>query len=366
MKKNWIIASFMAGLSLQVASAQGSFIIGSQSHVVCNGSPAIVLQNTGFDNDGHFEAGNSAVNFSGAPATVSGSTETTFFDLHLGTTVALKSNIAAQGAVLFYGGMLLPDDQTLSLAGDGGNFYFENDNSRMAGSGKGYATIYTKLLAGAENSAGPGNIGLLVQQSEAEDYAEFRRGYAPQSTPAGSSIARWYEVLPAYNQNLNAQLRFWYLDAELGGLDENELLVWRSNDGGNTWSPLPLHARNTSENWVEIAGQDELARYTLAGPENIQPLAGSMSEKPAMRPGFALEIFPNPVSETAQIRIQVAEPTRAFLRWQDASGKVVRNTPIMLSEGRNNFSEPVSELPAGVWFVSVGLPGVPAIRVVKE
>lgn len=74
----------------------------------------------------------------------------------------------------------------------------------------------------------------------------------------------------------------------------------------------------------------------------------------------------DPVSETAQIRIRVAEPTQTFLRWQDASGKVVRNTPITLVEGGNEFSETVSELPAGVWFVSVGIPGVPAIRVVKE
>ncbi|MFM9950708.1 MAG: hypothetical protein ACKV1O_22415 [Saprospiraceae bacterium] len=74
----------------------------------------------------------------------------------------------------------------------------------------------------------------------------------------------------------------------------------------------------------------------------------------------------DPVSETAQIRIRVAEPTQTFLRWQDASGKVVRTTPIALFEGRNEFSETVSELPARVWFVSVGLPGVPAIQVIKE
>ena len=366
MKKNWIIAIFMAGLCQQAASAQGSFIIGSQSHVVCNGSPAIVLQSTGFDNNGNFEAGESALHFSGQPATISGSATTAFFDVHLNTDVALKSDAAFRGAALFYGGFLLPGDQTVRLTDEGGSFYFENDNSRMTGNGSGYATIYTKLLAGAENNAGPGNIGLVVLHSDQEDYAEFRRGYAAQVTPAGSSIARWYEVLPAYNQNLNAQLRFWYLDAELGGLDENELIVWRSDDGGTTWSPLPLHASNVYENWVEIAGQDELARYTLAGPAGIAPLAGHISGTPATGADIALELFPNPVSETAQIRIRVNEPTQTFLRWQDASGKVVRNTPITLNVGRNDFSETVAELPAGVWFVSVGLPGVPAIRVVKE
>jgi len=366
MKKNWIIAFFMAGLCLQAASGQGSFIIGSQSHVVCTGSPAIVLQSTGLDNNGNFEAEKSAVYFSGEPATISGNGTTTFFDAHIGADVALKSDVAFDGAVLFYGGFLHPGDQTVRLTDEGGSFYFENDNSRMTGNGIGYATLYTKLLAGAENTAGPGNIGIVVLQSDQEDYAEFRRGYAPQWTPAGSSIARWYEVLPAYNQNLNAQIRLWYLDAELGGLDENELIVWRSDDGGNTWLPLPLHTRNSTENWVEIAGQDELARYTLAGPEGIAPLAGQVSGNAATGAGMALELFPNPVSETAQIRIHAQEPANTFLRWQDASGKVVRSTSISLIEGRNDFSETVSELPAGVWFVSVGLPGVPAIRVVKQ
>ncbi len=366
MKKNWIIASFMAGLCLQAASAQGSFIIGSQSYVVCNGSPVLVLQNTSLDNNGNFEAGQSALHFSGDPATISGATTTAFFDTYIGAEVALKSNVACEGAVVFNGGLLLPGDQTLILTNEGGSFYYENDNSRMAGTGSGYASIQAKLLAGAENNTGPGNLGIMVLQSDQEDYAEFRRGYTSQMTPAGSSIARWYEVMPAYNQNLNAQLRLWYLDAELGGLDEDELIVWRSDDGGNNWSPLPLQARNTTEKWVEIAGQDELARYTLAGPAGIAPLAGRISGAPATGADLALEMFPNPVSEIAQIRIRVAEPARTFLRWQDASGKVVRNTPITLIEGRNDFSETVSELPAGIWFVSVGLPGVPAIRVVKE
>ena len=366
MKKNWIIACFMAGLCLQAASGQGSFIIGSQSHVVCTGSPVFVLQSTSFDNNGNFEAGQSAVHFSEQPATISGSAATTFFDAYISADVALKSDIACEGAVVFNGGLLLPGDKTLILTNEGGSFYYENDNSRMTGSGSGYASIEAKLLAGAENNAGPGNLGIRVLQSDQEDYAEFRRGYSNQLTPAGNSIARWYEVLPTYNENLNAQLRLWYLDAELGGLDENQLIVWRSDDGGNNWSPLPLQARNTTENWVEIAGQDELARYTLAGPAGIAPLAGRISGAPATGADLALEVFPNPVSETAQIRIRVAESALTFLRWQDASGKVVRNTPITLIEGRNDFSETVSGLPAGIWFVSVGLPGVPAIRVVKE
>ncbi|NUO03622.1 MAG: hypothetical protein HUU01_23655, partial [Saprospiraceae bacterium] len=262
---------------------------------------------------------------------------------------------------------LLPGDQTLHLSSEGSSLYFENDNSRMAGGdGTGYATLWAKLLAGAENNAGPGNLGLAVLHSDHEDYAEFRRGFAPQTTPAGNSIARWYEVLPNHNQGLNAQLRFWYLDAELGGLDENELIVWRSGDGGISWVPLSIHDRNTNENWVEIDNQDELARYTLAGPESILPMAGHISGIPASADAMTMVLFPNPVSETAQICIRATMATSTFLRWQDASGKVVRNTPITLHEGRNDFSETVSELPPGIWFVSVGLSGVPAIRVVKE
>ncbi len=366
MNKNWIIATLMAGLCLQAASAQGSFQIGNQSHVVCTGSPAIVLQNVGFENNGNFEAGESALYFSGAPATISGNTASTFFDAYLGTAVALKSDLYFEGAAMFDGGMLLPEDHTVFLEGSGSSFYFENDNSRMTGSGGGYAAIRAKLLSGGSADAGPGNLGVAVLQSEQEDYAEFRRGYATALTPAGNSIARWYEILPGYNQNLNARLRFWYLDVELGGLDENELVVWRSDDGGNSWSPLATEDRNTEKNWVEIAQQDELARYTLAGPAGILPLGGHFSDRLSSTPAMSLEVFPNPVSEVANIRIDAGYPTSATLRWQDATGRILRTTPIVLHKGRNDFSEPVHDLPAGVWFVSVNLPGAAAIRVIKE
>ncbi len=366
MKKNWIIAIFMAGLCLQTARAQGSFFVGSQSQVVCQGNPAIVLQHVSFDNNGHVEAAQSAFYFSGTPVTISGDTPTTFFDLSVGTEVALKTNIGVNGGLLFEDGQLFPGDHTVDLA-ETGSFYFENNNSRMGGNGSGYATVHAKLLSGAENEAGPGNLGVRVLESSQEDYADFRRGYSPSMTPAGSSIARWYEVLPSgNNEDMNASVRFWYLDAELGGLEEGKLTVWSSDDGGATWFSQPTIARNKTENWIDINGQNTLTRYTLAGPDSMLPLAGTTTGNTATIGLATLEVFPNPVSTTAVVRIRVFESTKTVLRWQAASGEVVRSMPVELVEGINDFSEMVADLPAGVWFVSVGLPGIPAIRVVKN
>ncbi|HEY0066050.1 MAG TPA: hypothetical protein VGB46_01765, partial [Flavisolibacter sp.] len=87
----------------------------------------------------------------------------------------------------------------------------------------------------------------------------------------GRSILRYYDVSPANNSSLNATLRFLYFDAELNGLDEAALGLWRSTTNVN-WTYIGFDSRDASSNYVEKAGIASFSRWTLSTPAGALPL----------------------------------------------------------------------------------------------
>jgi hypothetical protein len=69
-------------------------------------------------------------------------------------------------------------------------------------------------------------------------------------------------------------VRIKYFDAELNGLNENNLTVWKSNNNAN-WTDLGKTSNNTTLNFVEKTGINDLGRFTLSSPFNILPLIWS-------------------------------------------------------------------------------------------
>jgi hypothetical protein len=77
---------------------------------------------------------------------------------------------------------------------------------------------------------------------------QILRSHQPKANPgnaAATSIQRSYLIMPDNNTGLNATLRFYYLDAELNGKNENTLTLWRSTDGIH-WVLAGVDNRNTS------------------------------------------------------------------------------------------------------------------------
>ena len=87
----------------------------------------------------------------------------------------------------------------------------------------------------------------------------------------GSSIFRYYDILPTNNTALNATLRFQYLDAEMNGLNENTIVLWKSPDNTH-WSSQGFTTRNTTSNYVEKTGIMDFSRWTLSSVNNALPV----------------------------------------------------------------------------------------------
>jgi hypothetical protein len=83
---------------------------------------------------------------------------------------------------------------------------------------------------------------------------------------------RYYDIVPANNTNLNATLRFKYLEGELNGLNENSIVFFESQDI-ITWTNLGFTTRDVAANFIEKTGISSFGRFTLSGPNNILPVS---------------------------------------------------------------------------------------------
>src|SRR5690606_17467988 len=85
------------------------------------------------------------------------------------------------------------------------------------------------------------------------------------------SIYRYYEIVPSLNNNLDAVLRFHYLDEELHGHIEDDLTQWRTEDDMN-WIEAGKSSGDISANYVELTQIASFAKHSLR-PSGVLPLA---------------------------------------------------------------------------------------------
>jgi hypothetical protein len=150
----------------------------------------------------------------------------------------------------------------------------EKETSRISGASGGYVEITKNLNAPVADD--PGNLGAVISSAANLGAVTIRRGHQFQVNPygGGSSILRYYDIMPANNSALNATLRINYLDGELNGLNENNLNVWKRN-GNGTWTDLVKSSGNVTTNYVERTGIADFTRFTLSSSGNALPLIWS-------------------------------------------------------------------------------------------
>ena len=121
-----------------------------------------------------------------------------------------------------------------------------------------------------------------------------------QNSGSGKSIKRYYDISPTNNTNLNAILRFRYLDAELNGLTESTLKVRKSTTTEiliTTSGRTDITARRT----LLISSINSLARFTLSsstftktgklGVLQAAPQTDFVALTWGITPGFSSEKF---------------------------------------------------------------------------
>ncbi|AEW00552.1 hypothetical protein A4D02_24790 [Niastella koreensis] len=188
-------------------------------------------------------------------------------------SVILQQNLQIGSGITFTGGLINLNTKNILLQ-PAALLNGESETSRITGSNGGYIEIVNTLNAPA--GANPGNLGAAITSSQNLGAVTIRRGHQSQHNinGTGSSILRYYDILPGNNSALGATFRFNYFNAELNALDANLLTLWQSQDHQH-WTDLGFSSRSTTSNYVEQAALGSLYRLTLTEVNNALPLIWS-------------------------------------------------------------------------------------------
>ena len=271
-----------ATISLQ---AQNVLKVEAGTVISSTGGVVISLNDMDLDNDGIFNQGNGQgiLVFKGTiNSFISGSASPQFDILQLSKTgggkLILQRGIQIGSSITFDSGILDLNGQNILLS-PSGLLINESENSRITGSNGGYVQIIRTL--NAPTSVNLGNLGVVFSSTKNLGSVIIRRGHQTQTNVFGNgnTIFRYYDIIPANDVDLNAKLRFNYLDAELNSLNENDLTIWSSFNNQH-WTNLGFAARNTNSNHVDQEGVNRFNRLTLTGTSNPLPLIwGSFNTK---------------------------------------------------------------------------------------
>jgi hypothetical protein len=259
-----------------IAIAQGIKIMPGTTFKLVGGSLDVVCAGaTHFENNAPVQSSNLILKATGGGSSqIKGSgalaVRKILVNKSAGQSLLLLKNINVADDVTFSTGLLDLNGSNLLLA-DTALLLNESETSRITGAGGGSVQIQNNLNSPlAEN---PGNLGLIITSGADWGNTVIRRSHNTfTNSGGGSSIARNYYVEPANNTGLNAFLRMYYLDAELNGLDENAFDFYHSTNGGVLWTDIGLASRNTTLNFVNINGIQNLSLLTLSPLNNPLPL----------------------------------------------------------------------------------------------
>ena len=125
----------------------------------------------------------------------------------------------------------------------------------------------------APSSVNVAGIGATLTAKDDLGDVAVTRGHAVQTGSGNASIARYYQIEPTgSNAGLDATLRLHYTDAELNGLDESTLAMFRSTDGGGSWEGAGQDGRDTEADVVTRNGVEAFSRWTLGSTDTPLPV----------------------------------------------------------------------------------------------
>ena len=268
----------IAALLLLPVLCQAQMVVQNGTTIKTTGNAVIALQDINLVNNGTIsqQTGEGKFIFAGTqPSTISGSSTTTQFDtLFIAKTgtgkVSLAQNITVGSGIKMTSGKIDMLNNNINLLPTA-KLVGETETSHITSTGTGYVTITLPLNGPVGNN--PGNMGAVISSMQNLGSTTIKRGHASQVNAAnvGTSITRYYDIIPTNNTALNATLRINYLDVELNGLSEADLNTWRSTDN-ITWQNMGYTNRSTTANYVEKMNIASFSRWTLSTLNNPLPL----------------------------------------------------------------------------------------------
>lgn len=259
------------------AFARAQFTVQNGATISTTGNATITLQDIDLVIDGSIsqQAGDGVWVFTGSgDNTISGGGNPFFDRLQIAKSVSarliLLQNISITGGVYFSTGLIDLSGNHIILQ-PAASLNSENENSHITGSNGGYVEVTSNLNAPA--AVNPGNLGAIITSGLNLGRTTIRRGHYSQTNAfgGGSSILRYYDILPTNDAALNATLRINYLNSELNGLDPTSLVLWKSTDQLK-WASVGYTTRDASANYVELTGISDFSRWTLSSLINPLPV----------------------------------------------------------------------------------------------
>ncbi len=124
-------------------------------------------------------------------------------------------------------------------------------------------------LSGGTTSSAFGNIGTTINWTgTAPGVTTVTRSSGVALNGNGNqSIQRYYDINPATNSGLNADLVFGYRNNELNGHDPANLQLWKSTDGGSTWLYVDAIS-NPGTQTISRSGIESFSLWTAADTAN--------------------------------------------------------------------------------------------------
>ena len=235
----------------------------------------IVLQDINFLNNGIFIQSAGTVKITGGNNTsIAGTVKPQFFALEIaksaGIEVQLLTDFNVSSEISFTSGLINLNNKNIFLNSTA-ILKNEAETRRIIGPNGGYVELTTIL--NAPSAANPGNLGAIISSTKNMGSTIIRRGHQSQMIVGGNrkSLLRYYDITPANNLALNATLRFQYFDAELNGLTENKLVLFK-NIYQILWINQGFSSRSASTNYVIKNGIANFSRLTISSPVNVIPI----------------------------------------------------------------------------------------------
>jgi Secretion system C-terminal sorting domain len=366
-------------------------VLGQSVHIttgckmVMTGSVKLVLNNTGFVNDGNFTAGNSSVILSGnsnsGVTIIGGNSLSSFYNVAISKSagnVRLNNDIAINGTINMISGNVELNAYTVNL-GNTGNIRGERNQSFIMGSGSGIVggrVLVTKQMVSG-TAFNPGNIGVELFTTNNLGVVTIERRHEQEELLNGSvSIKRSFAISAANLVTIpDIRLRFFYIDEELNGNLETRLGLFTRGGIGSFLLPLGRDSIDTIQNWVLKNGLGKMGFFSLAddqggiGTGDDSRTANSTNKNSASATAVAMSIrnvYPNPVTNSLTVDIFSKAAKKIAVGLYNESGQLLHQKEVYCAEGINSISWDMHSYAAGVYYLSFKNRELKNIKIIKE